>query len=148
VNAVVRTDVAATPVLPATSAGTTEDQDERPLSAQAPSGNGPTENGATPSSTDTRNASESESLTSVNSAPRASVSNRHWQKPRNVRQFVSQVNDIATAILNGDLTDEQLERVRIYAGLTRVVAQGMTTEVQRARFLKAAPDLTFEDDVA
>jgi hypothetical protein len=48
-------------------------------------------------------------------------------------------------VLNGDLSDEELERVRIYAGLTRVVTQGMSTMVTKARFAKTEPDLDFED---
>lgn len=93
----------------------------------------------------TKSGSVSASQTSGNSAAQSSVSNKRWQRPRNVRQFVTQVNEVATALLNGELSNEEIERIRIYSALTRVIAQGMTTEVQRGRFLKQAPDLEFDE---
>lgn len=46
-------------------------------------------------------------------------------------------------VLNGDL---DLERARLYSSVARTVAQALSTEVSRARFLAQAPDLTLEDD--
>lgn len=51
---------------------------------------------------------------------------------------------MATAVLNGEVQGDSLEAARLYAGLARTVAQAMTTEVQRARFLGLAPELNFE----
>lgn len=63
--------------------------------------------------------------------------------PKNVREFASQVNRIATAVLNGEIS---LDQARVYSGLARTVAQAMSTEVSRARFLAQIPDLSFEED--
>lgn len=53
-----------------------------------------------------------------------------------------QANLIATAVLNGKI---DLETARTYSSIARTVAQAITAETTRARFLKAAPDLTFPD---
>jgi hypothetical protein len=63
--------------------------------------------------------------------------------PKNVRQFASQANHIATLVLRGEV---DIERARLYSGLARTIAQAMSVEVTRARFLSQIPDLTFEDD--
>lgn len=70
-------------------------------------------------------------------------STRRYTTPKNVRAFASQVNDVASRVLNGEM---ELEAARVYSGLARTVAQAMSTEVSRARFLSQAPDLTFEKE--
>jgi hypothetical protein len=87
-------------------------------------------------------------MTTTESAPaavRGPVGGKSWSKPTGVRGLISQAREVGTMVLNGDLSDEELERVRIYAGLTRVVTQGMSTMVTKARFAKTEPDLDFED---
>jgi len=76
---------------------------------------------------------------------RSSASNGQWRAPRTVREFAAQTNAIATAVLNGDVPEgPALDSVRLYSQLARTIAQSMSTEVQRARFLGKAPDLRFE----
>lgn len=73
----------------------------------------------------------------------SSASTGLWRQPRNLREFAAQTtNAVATAVLNGSVPD--LDPVRVYAGLARTVAQAMSTEVQRARFLGKEPDLRFD----
>lgn len=78
---------------------------------------------------------------SVPSETPASSSKKPWQKPRNVREFAAQANEVATRVLNGEI---DLETARNYASLARVVAQSASVEVTRARFLKKEPDLSLE----
>lgn len=65
-----------------------------------------------------------------------------WRMPKNVREFTSQVNAVATKVLNGEL---DTDTARIYASLTRVLAQSLSVEVTKARFLKTAPDMNIDD---
>lgn len=65
-----------------------------------------------------------------------------------MREFASQANEVANRILNGEI---DLDTARAYSAVARTVAQAVTSEVVRARFLKAMPDLDFvqmseEDD--
>jgi hypothetical protein len=53
-------------------------------------------------------------------------------------EFAAQASDVATRVLNGTM---DLDTARVYGAVARTVAQAMTTEVQRARFLREAPDL-------
>jgi hypothetical protein len=46
-------------------------------------------------------------------------------------------------VLRGEIA---IEQARVYASLARTVAQAVSTEVTRSRFLAEAPDLTFEPD--
>jgi hypothetical protein len=48
-------------------------------------------------------------------------------------------------VLNGQI---DVDTVRTYSGLARTVAQAMSTEVSRARYLGAEPLLEFEEDEA
>lgn len=91
--------------------------------------------------TSTKSESASESPTSKRSAGRSVGSKGHWRQPATVKEFAAQVNAIATAVLNGEVTGETMASVRLYSALVRTVAQAMTTEVQRARFLGEAPQL-------
>jgi hypothetical protein len=60
-----------------------------------------------------------------------------------VREFASQVNAVSTRVLNGEI---DIDVARTYSGLARVVAQGVSSEVTRSRFLKTAPDMSFDAD--
>lgn len=71
------------------------------------------------------------------------VSNEQWPLPVNVRGLAAQANRIATAMLNDQV---DLEKAKAYSALVRSVAQMMSIEVTRARFLRAEPILEFEDD--
>jgi hypothetical protein len=68
-------------------------------------------------------------------------SNKRWRKPRNVREFAAQANEIATLLLNDEI---DIEKARGYASLARVVTQAASVEVTRSRFLRTAPDLSLE----
>lgn len=89
-----------------------------------------------------KNGSAGESQISRSSAGPSIVSTKPWPTPKNVRGFASQVNQVATMVLNGEI---DLNNARLYSGLVRTVAQAMSTEVSRARFLSQIPDLSFED---
>lgn len=80
---------------------------------------------------------------SSNSGGRSKPSTRRWRQPQNVRQFAAQVNRVATMVLTGEI---ELESARVYSGLARTVAQSMSTEVSRSRFLAQAPDLDLTED--
>lgn len=55
-----------------------------------------------------------------------------------------QINAIATAVLNGQIDD--LEPIRLYSNLTRTLAQTISAQATRSRFLKEAPDLRLDDE--
>lgn len=95
-------------------------------------------------STDTRSESASASPTSKSSGERSSGSTRRWRQPRNVREFAAQANAVATMVLNGTM---DLESARTYSSVARTVAQAMSTEVSRARFVAVEPSLELPDDV-
>ena len=85
----------------------------------------------------------STSPTSSNSGEPSSGSTPRWKKPRNVREFAAQANAVATNLLNGEMN---LDVARTYSSLARGVAQMMSIEVTRARFLKTEPVLEFDDE--
>lgn len=78
---------------------------------------------------------------SMPSEEQSSTSNKRYRKPRTIREFAAQANEIATLVLNGEI---DLETARNYASLARVVSQTASIEVTRARFLKREPDLSLE----
>lgn len=94
-------------------------------------------------STTTSSEPGSEFLPSPSSDEPSNVSIVRYRTPRNVRQFASQANLVATAILNGKI---DLETARAYSSVARTVAQAITAETTRARFLKTAPDLDFDTE--
>lgn len=79
--------------------------------------------------------------TSSSSGEPSSGSKSAWHKPRTVREFAAQANQVATMILNGQI---DMDVAKGYATLARVVAQSASIEVTRARFLKREPDLSLE----
>lgn len=91
----------------------------------------------------TESASDNESLTSRPSAKPSTALKRRWKRPRNVREFAAQANAVATMLLNGDL---DIDTARTYSSLARGVAQMMSINVTRARFLKEEPVLDFDED--
>lgn len=72
----------------------------------------------------------------------ANGSKKRWSQPKTVRQFTSQVNAVATKLLNGEI---ELDQAKAYSALVRTVAQTVTAEVQRARALKSVPNLDFDE---
>lgn len=90
-----------------------------------------------------RNESDSSSQTSETSGGRPSASNARWPKPRHVRALAAQVNEVATKVLNGEI---DMDTARLYAALTRTLAQTISAETTRARFAQEAPDLSLETD--
>ena len=62
-----------------------------------------------------------------------------FSRPTSAREFASQANDVATKVLNGDI---DLDTARTYSAIARTVAQAMSAEVARARFLKSLQNLT------
>jgi hypothetical protein len=60
-----------------------------------------------------------------------------------VRAFAAQANAVATMVLNGEM---DLESARVYSAVARTVAQSMSTEVTRSRFLQTEPDLDIPTD--
>jgi hypothetical protein len=64
--------------------------------------------------------------------------NERWRQPKTVKQFSAQVNAVATKVLNGQI---DMDIARAYATLSRVLAQTISVEVTRSRFLKQSPDL-------
>jgi hypothetical protein len=55
--------------------------------------------------------------------------------------MASQAVRLATMVLNGEV---ELEVAQTYSAIARTAAQLLTAEVQQARYLQQAPDLTFE----
>lgn len=94
--------------------------------------------------TDTKSGSVSASPTSRTSDAPSSGSTRRWRQPRNVREFAAQANAVATMVLNGTM---DLESARTYSSVARTVAQAMSTEVSRARFVAIEPSLDLPNDV-
>lgn len=98
------------------------------------------EPGDAPGSITTNSASESGSLTFVTSGGPSRPSTGPYRLPKTVREFAALANVVATGVLNGQV---DLEVARTYSSIARTVAQAITAETTRARFLKTEPDLTF-----
>jgi putative effector of murein hydrolase len=64
---------------------------------------------------------------------------KHWSKPNSIKELASQVNIVATMVLNKEL---DIETARSYSGLVRTIAQAASMEVARGRLSKTVPDLT------
>jgi hypothetical protein len=88
-------------------------------------------------------ASVGASRTSNPSEPPSTPSMRQWRKPKDAAAFAAQANRVATMILNGEI---DLDTARTYSGVARTMAQVLSAEVYRARFLQQAPDLNLDDD--
>ena len=84
----------------------------------------------------------SPSTSSTSTSP-SSGSTPRWKQPRTVREFASQVNAVASRVLNGEI---DLDVARTFSGLARVVAQSVSSEVTRSRFAKQTPDMSFDSD--
>lgn len=65
-----------------------------------------------------------------------------WSQPKDIKQLAAQANKVATMLLNNNI---DLEVARSYSAIIRTVAQAVTAETQRARFLKTQPDLSLDD---
>jgi len=68
---------------------------------------------------------------------------KHWRKPRDAKTFAAQANEVATMILNGEIN---LDVARTYSGVARTMAQVLSAEVYRARFLQQEPNLSLEEE--
>ena len=97
--------------------------------------NGPADGSAGPASG---------SPTSKPSAKPSGGSTRRWRSPRTAMEFAAQANAVATLLLNGEI---ELELARTYSAVARTVAQAMSTEVSRARFIQSEPSLALEQGV-
>lgn len=94
-------------------------------------------------STPGRSESDSESLNSPPSEPPSRPSTPRYKRPTNALEFAAQANRVATAVLNGEIN---VDTARTYSAIARTVAQALSTEVVRSRFLHTAPDLSFPED--
>jgi hypothetical protein len=94
-------------------------------------------------STAGENESAGASQTSKPSGPPSTPSMRQWRRPKDAAAFAAQANRVATMILNGEI---DLDMARTYSGVARTMAQVLSAEVYRARFLQQAPDLSLDDD--
>jgi hypothetical protein len=59
-------------------------------------------------------------------------------------EFAAQANAVATLLLNGEI---DVDVARTYSAVARTVAQAMSTEVSRARFVQSEPSLVLDPDV-
>lgn len=91
-------------------------------------------------STTTDAASDSTSPTSKPCDEQSRPSTLRLRTPRNVQEFASQANQVAAAVLRGDI---DLDTARVYSAVARTAAQAMTTEVVKARLTRTTPDLEF-----
>lgn len=95
------------------------------------------------SSTISKQALSSTPTLSCSTKP-SPTSSKRWRKPISVRDFIGQINQVSTMILNNEI---DIDAANSYCRLTRSFAQLITTETVKARFLKRQPDLTLENDV-
>lgn len=80
------------------------------------------------------------------SLPKSSNSGQQstaWVRPRTVRQLAAQANLVATKLLNGEIDPET---ARVYAEITKIIAQAVNAEVARARSMHQTPDLSLSND--
>lgn len=82
-------------------------------------------------------------LNSTNSGSPTSVLSKRWRKPKTLNELAAQVNHAATQVLNGEI---DTEKARLYAAMTRVIAQLLSVEVARSRFTKSDPLLMLDDE--
>lgn len=129
---------------PATSASTGRDRGgEKPIAGPSRPISGATTPSGLSGSTDGVNESAGVSRTSKPFEPPSTPSTRRWRRPKDAAAFAAQANRVATMILNGEL---DLDTARTYSGVARTMAQVLSAEVYRSRFLQQAPDLTLDDE--
>lgn len=83
---------------------------------------------------------------SENSGERSPSSKRHFRQPRNVVELTGQVARLATLIINDELSDEELDRARLYANLIRSESQLINARITKDRFLSREPDLSLTEE--
>lgn len=81
------------------------------------------------------------SQTCGTSSRRSKTSTEQSSKPKDARELAAQISAVATMVLNNEI---DIDAARTYSALTRNVAQLLSAEVQRARFLKCEPDLRLD----
>lgn len=86
---------------------------------------------------------EEDLLNSENSTAPSSDLKKRWRTPKNVRELATQINQVATLVLNDQI---DLEHARAFGALTRNVAQLISTEFQRARSKQQVVDTNFCED--
>lgn len=96
-----------------------------------------------PGNTDGERGLAGESLTSRHSERPSTPSTPQWRRPRDAKAFAAQANRVATMILNGEM---DLDTARAYSGVARTMAQVLSAEVYRARFLQQEPNLSLDDE--
>lgn len=101
----------------------------------------PTPSSGASGSEPTDDESASTSPSSKPSGKPSGGSTRRWRPARNAIEFAGQANQVATMVLNGEIDPDV---ARIYSGIARTVAQAMSTEVSRARFLNTEPVLSLD----
>lgn len=103
----------------------------------------------TPSATQTSAESGSEPTESASAgtsqtSPNSGVPSKHWRRPANAKAFAAQANSVATMVLNGEI---DLDVARVYSGIGRTMAQALSAEVYRARYMgEQPPSLSLEED--
>lgn len=68
----------------------------------------------------------------------SSGSNAPFQRPKNLVEFAALTNEIATRVLNNEIS---IDQARVFAALARVVSQSVSIRVQAARFLPGRNDV-------
>lgn len=128
----------------ATSEPTGPIQNEQPpIENESPNTSAETQKSGESGSETTESESEPVFPTSRRSGEPSRDSKVRWRKPRNVREFAAQANSVATMMLNGEI---DIDTARAYSSIARGIAQMMSINVTRARFLKEEPILEFDDD--
>lgn len=92
-------------------------------------------------STDAERESSSIPNLSNSGAPSSDLKKR-WRQPKNVKELIAQINEIATMVLNDEIS---LDKATKYSSLARGAGQLLNIELYRARMLKQTPDTSFED---
>lgn len=69
-------------------------------------------------------------LNSENSTAPTNGSKKHWRTPKNLRELATQINQVATLVLNDQI---DLEHARAFGALTRNVAQLLSTEFHKGQ---------------
>lgn len=63
-----------------------------------------------------------------------------WPEPQTAMEFAAQARSVATMVLNNGI---DIDVARLYSAVARTVAQALSVEVTRSRFLRREPDLRF-----
>lgn len=81
-----------------------------------------------------------------NSSKQSSTSKRPSVAPRSVHELAAQVNALATRVLSGALSEEEIELARLYSGLVRTTASLINSDIAAARLTHTEPNLSLEEE--